>query len=138
MRRHFIEIAATAAFAGPMLAAIAAISGKANSWIFVGSLLVGAAGAIGIVFVFRRETSVTVRLKRILALALLGVIVPVLSGIAIAAAEIGSWGVSIGAALALVLVSFGLSRLTPLSIDAWVTLETRMPPNKLLERTRER
>jgi hypothetical protein len=137
MRRHFIEIAATAVFAGPMLATIGAINGKANSWIFVGSILVAAAGAAGIAFACRQEVSLAVRLKRILALALLGVVVPVFSGIAIAAAEVGAWGVAIGAVLAFVLVTFGLSRLTPLSINTWVSLEPSMPPNKSMERTRE-
>ena len=138
MRRHIIELAATAVFTGAMLAAIAVLSGKENSRIIGASILVATAGGVGLVFTCRRDTSVAVRVKRIVALVLLGVLVPVCSGVASAAADSGAWGIVVGAVLAFALAGFGLSRLTPLSINSWINGGQNLPPNKSLERTRGR
>lgn len=113
MRRHIIELAATPVFAGAMLVAIAVLTGKENSWTIVASILVATAGGVGLVFACRRDTSIAVRAKRIVAPVLLCVLVPILGGVASAAADSGAWGMVVGAVLAFALVGFGLSRLTP-------------------------
>src|SRR5688500_7342286 len=110
MRRFSIELTAGASFAAPMMATIGVLSGKANSWIVFASVLLAATGAVGLALACRRDAPAAVIVKRIVALILLGVSVPVLSSIASAAAEHGSWGVSLGAALAFALICFGLSR----------------------------
>ena len=138
MRRHIIELAATAVFTGAMLATIAVLSRKESTWIIGASTLVAIAGGVGLGLACRRNTSVAVRVKRIVALVLLGVLVPVFGVVASAAADSGAWGIVVGAVLAFALAGFGLSRLTPLSIDAWINSGQSMPPNKSLERKRER
>ena len=137
MRRLVIEGAATGLVAGSMLVGMQIRAGLGNAWIALAALIVAVIGAVGIAVGCRKGATTAVRTRRIVALALLGFLVPASGLIAQWAAPLGSWGMWTATVLAFLAGFLTLSRLTPMNINSWVAAERTMPPNTSLERTRE-
>ncbi len=137
MRRLVIEGSAIAVLTGSMLIGISFRAGQGSPWITIAAAVAAGVGAVGIAIACRRGATVAVRARRVVALILFGLLVPVLGVVAGWAAELGTWGMWVTVALVFVAAVVGLSRITPLNIDSWAAAEQAMPSNTPLERTRE-
>ena len=123
---------------GSVFATTAVFHLESDYWIALVSAAAVGGGVFLVIVACRQALYLWVLIERIVLVVVSGVLIPVAGLAMYSAAQADSWLWRAAAFFTLSLVLVWIAGRVPLNIDSWFDESSAMPPNKSLERTRDR